>query len=147
MCLSFAQIHTVQSECHRYQALALSKCGRPFQITSLFEQRQRKRLDLVQVIAEKAKENLEEWKREQEKKANAKYEKNEKDRLELMQQIVKNRKRKQTNIKIISSIFMILIQTKEKKLFVLFGFFSDNSNTHKKTRAVTINNKYEFLYF
>lgn len=94
VCLSFAQILAVQSECHRYQALALSKCGRSFQIVNLFEQRQRKRLDLVQVIAEKTKQNLEEWKLQQEKKANAKYEKHEKDRKELMQQIEEIRERK-----------------------------------------------------
>lgn len=74
-------------ECEKYGELAQSNCGNPFSIETLLKQRQEKRLDLVDVIAERAKINMEEWRAERDKKAAEKQEKNEKNRLELMQQI------------------------------------------------------------
>lgn len=65
----------------------MAKCGRPFQIVNLFKEHQQKQLELVKVIEERTKYNLEQWKLEQEKKATLRQEKHDKDRIELMQQI------------------------------------------------------------
>ncbi|XP_055309064.1 gamma-tubulin complex component 6-like isoform X1 [Sitodiplosis mosellana] len=94
VCLSFAQIRAVEAECQKYQVLAQAACGRPFQLDNLFKRRQEKRLELVKVIAERTKLNLEQWKAEQEVKAAKKQEKHEKNRLELMQQIEEIRAQK-----------------------------------------------------
>lgn len=93
-CLSFTQIHAVEEECQNYQLLAQSVCGRPFKLADLLRHRQEKRLELVKVIAERSKYNLEQWKVEQEVKAIKRHEKNEKDRLALMQQIEEIRAQK-----------------------------------------------------
>lgn len=94
VCLSFAQIRTVEAECQKYQTLAQSACGRRFQLDDLFKRRQEKHLELVKVIAERTKFNLEQWKAEQERKAIIRQEKNEQNRKELMQQIEENEAQK-----------------------------------------------------
>lgn len=85
VCLSFAQIHAVQSECQKYEALAQAKCGRPFEMDDVIKRRHEKRLQLAQVIADKTKLNFEQWKREQEQKARLKQEKQEQYHLEWVQ--------------------------------------------------------------
>lgn len=87
VCLSFAQIEAVEAECQRYQIQAQLRCGRRFALDDLLKQRQMKRAELVNVIAERTKQNMEQWKAEREKISLKKHEKNEKDRLELMKQI------------------------------------------------------------
>lgn len=87
VCLSFAQIRAIELECEKYGELAQSNCGNPFSIETILKQRQEKRLDLMDVIAERAKINMDEWRAERDKKAAEKQKKNEKNRLELMQQI------------------------------------------------------------
>lgn len=94
VCLSFAQIRAIESECEKYEELAQLSCGRPFEIDALLKQRQEKWLNLVNVIAEKTKQNMEEWKAEREKKQVEKQQKYEKNRLELMAQIEEIRAQK-----------------------------------------------------
>lgn len=94
MCLSFAQIRAVQAECKQYELQARSACGHPFIFDDLKQQRQEKRLELAKVVAERSKQNLEQWKAEQEKKAALRQEKHDRDRLYLMRQIEEIRARK-----------------------------------------------------
>lgn len=56
-------------------------------MTDLFKQRQKNQLELVKLIAERAQYNLEQWKIEQQKKANDRQEKRDKDILELKKQV------------------------------------------------------------
>lgn len=81
-------------ECQNYEIIAQSKCGKPFSIDDLLMLRKEKRIELAKVIAEKTKLNAEQWHAEREKKAIARQEKCEQNRLELMKQIEEIRAQK-----------------------------------------------------
>ncbi|XP_031626701.1 gamma-tubulin complex component 6 [Contarinia nasturtii] len=94
VCLSFAQIRAVEAECQRYELMAQSVCGRPFKLEDLLKRDREKRHKLVQLMANRSKLIVEQWKEDKKAEAIKKHEKCEKDRLELMQQIEEIRERK-----------------------------------------------------
>lgn len=69
VCVTFGEQAELQRQCEEYVRTARALCGPPVKVAQVLKQKHEKREALQRVVAEKAKQNFEKWKVEQETRA------------------------------------------------------------------------------